>query len=219
MKPIICPSVLTVKRNRIPRKIKEVEKLGISWIHFDVMDGKFVEQSTFSVEEIAKYCKKSKSINDVHLMINEPRKHIKDYAKAGANYLTFHFEAVDSADEINAIIDEIHANNMKAGISVKPNTEVSKIYPFLNKIDMVLIMTVEPGKGRQKLIGKTIDKIKELKTYLDENKLTNVLIEVDGGINDETFKACYEAGANVFVCGSFIFDTDNIQERLDKLNV
>lgn len=218
MKPIISPSILTVNKDDIVNKIHEIQSLGVEWIHFDVMDGKFVPKVTFSIDEVAEYCKESKCIHDVHLMINEPNAFIKEYAKAGANYLTFHYESFESEEDILSTIDEIHKYGMKAGISIKPATDIKCIYNFLEKIDMVLVMTVEPGKGGQKFIPESVEKISTLKQFLSSKKLNNVLIEVDGGINDESIKVCREAGANVFVVGSYLFDHDDLKNRLEKLN-
>lgn len=218
MNAIIAPSILTVSKDKIIEKIKEVESLGIKWIHFDIMDGKFVRNTTFSYDELSSFCKHSNSIHDVHLMINNPDEMVEKYAASGANILTFHYEALASDELVLETINRIHASNMRAGISIKPNTDISKIFKFLHNLDLVLIMSVEPGEGGQQFIKESLNRIADIKKYLNDNNLNNVLIEVDGGINDLIAKECVEAGADVLVMGSFIFNHSSIAEQLKKIN-
>lgn len=218
MKAIISPSILTVDKKDIINDIEEVENCGAQWIHFDVMDGKFVPAVTFDIDEIKNLLKATKVVKDVHIMVENPKNKIKDYVKAGANYLTFHYEACSDAIEVSAIIDLIHEYGAKAGLSIKPGTDVNAILPFLNKLDLVLIMSVEPGKGGQKFIDKSLKKINLLNEYKINNKFDNLLIEVDGGINDKTSQLCVEAGANVLVIGSYLFDHPDFAERFKEIN-
>ncbi|MCQ2087103.1 MAG: ribulose-phosphate 3-epimerase [Bacilli bacterium] len=218
MKAVISPSILTVEKAKIPQAIKEIENNGARWIHFDVMDGKFVPAKTFSLEEIKSLLKQTRVTKDVHIMISNPREMVKSYCDAGANYLTFHYEACKDFIEVSSIIDMIHSYGAKAGLSVKPDTDIKVVLPFLNRLDLILVMSVEPGKGGQKFIEKTVSKINLLNKYKTENKLDNLLIEVDGGINDVTSVKCIKKGANVLVVGSYIFNSENPVERFKKLS-
>lgn len=218
MKAIISPSILTVKKENIVATIKEIENSGARWIHFDVMDGKFVPATTFTVIEMRMFMSNTRAIKDVHIMIENPKESLKQYVDAGADYLTFHYEACKDIVEVSSVIDMIHGFGAKAGLSIKPGTDVKTVLPFLEKLDLVLIMSVEPGKGGQKFIGKSLSKINLLKKYKEKNNLTNLLIEVDGGVNDKTATSCIKKGADVLVIGSYLFNHDDFIERFKKLN-
>lgn len=218
MKAIISPSILTVDKENIPNTIREIENCGARWIHFDVMDGKFVPATTFSIEEMRKFLANTRAVKDVHIMIENPKDMVKQYIDAGATYLTFHYEACKDIVEVSSVIDMIHDFGAKAGLSIKPGTDVKMILPFLEKLDLVLIMSVEPGKGGQKFIGKSLSKINLLRKYREKNNLTNLLIEVDGGINDKTSISCVKKGADVLVIGSYLFNHSDYEERFKKIN-
>ena len=218
MKYIIAPSILTVQKDDIVARIKEIENCGARWIHFDVMDGKFVPATTFDISEIRNLLSQTKVTKDVHLMIKNPRAMVKSYIDAGADNVTFHFEACKDNIEVSAVIDMIHQYGAKAGMSIKPGTDVNVILPFLSKLDLVLVMSVEPGKGGQKFIGKSLKKINLLYKYKNENNLKNLLIEVDGGINDKTLSKCVKNGASVLVVGSYLFNHSDYVDRFKKIN-
>lgn len=218
MKKLISPSILSVEKDKIPQAIKEMENNGARWIHFDVMDGKFVPSTTFTLEETRALFKQTRVTKDVHIMVTNPKSVVKLYCDAGANYLTFHYEACKDVIEVSSVIDMIHSYGVKAGLSIKPSTDIEAVIPFLNKIDLVLIMSVEPGKGGQKFINKTLNRINLLKKHKDANNLKDLLIEVDGGINDKTSVSCLKKGANVLVVGSYIFKSENPGERFRELN-
>lgn len=218
MKTIISPSILTVAKKDIITDISAIEQCGAEWIHFDIMDGKFVPAKTFDLDETKTLLQKTEVVKDVHIMIENPKEMAKAYIDAGADYLTFHYEACKNDEEVNEVIDLIHSNGCKAGLSIKPKTSVEAILPFINKLDLVLIMSVEPGKGGQKFIENSLEKINLLKNYISDNKINDILIEVDGGINDKTFNSCVEAGADVLVVGSYLFDHPDFVERFKKIN-
>lgn len=218
MKYIIAPSILTVQKDDIVARIKEIENCGARWIHFDVMDGKFVPATTFDISEIRNLLSQTKVTKDVHLMIKNPRAMVKSYIDAGADNVTFHYEACKDNIEVSAVIDMIHQYGAKAGMSIKPGTDANAILPFLSKLDLVLVMSVEPGKGGQKFIGKSLKKINLLYKYKTENNLKNLLIEVDGGINDKTLGKCVKNGANVLVVGSYLFNHSDYVDRFKKIN-
>lgn len=218
MKYIIAPSILTVQKDDIIARIKEIENCGARWIHFDVMDGKFVPATTFDINEIRNLLSQTKVTKDVHLMIKNPRAMVKSYIDAGADNVTFHYEACKDNIEVSAVIDMIHQYGAKAGMSIKPGTDVNAILPFLSKLDLVLVMSVEPGKGGQKFIGKSLKKINLLYKYKTENNLKNLLIEVDGGINDKTLGKCVKNGASVLVVGSYLFNHPDYVDRFKKIN-
>lgn len=191
--------------------VKELDKTNADAIHIDIMDGKFVDNKTWTTSEIIKLTKYSNLPLDVHLMVNNPSKYIEDYAMLNTNNITFHYEAVK---DVNKVINEIKDYGLKVGIAVNPDTDVKNIYDYLSDIDIVLIMSVYPGKSGQVFINETLDKIKELKDYIVNNNL-KTLISVDGGINDETGKLCKEAGADVLVSASYIHN--DIKNNIDKL--
>lgn len=191
--------------------VKELDKTNADAIHIDIMDGKFVDNKTWTTSEIIKLTKYSNLPLDVHLMVNNPSKYIEDYAMLNTNNITFHYEAVK---DVNKVINEIKDYGLKVGIAVNPDTDVKNIYDYLSDIDIVLIMSVYPGKSGQVFINETLDKIKELKDYIVNNNF-KTLISVDGGINDETGKLCKEAGADILVSASYIHN--DIKNNIDKL--
>ena len=215
-KIMIAPSILSADFNNLKRDIDEVEKLGCEYLHFDVMDGHFVNNISFGVPVLKSISKSHKMINDVHLMISEPKRYALKFIEAGADIITFHLEAVKTDEEVNELIDLIHENKAKVGISIKPNTPAVSLLPFINKIDLILIMSVEPGFGGQSFMVEALDKISYLRNYIDEHHLS-CLIEVDGGINKETAFDCKESGVDILVAGSYIFNSDNYKERVDAL--
>ena len=212
---IISPSILGADFLHLADEVEKIKSLGCKWIHFDVMDGHFVHNSSFG-NLFLKNVNRSSLIKDVHIMVSNPLFVIKEFADAGANYLTFHYEACKSDKEVMEVITQIHAHNMKAGISIKPDTPVETILPFLKYVDIVLIMSVEPGLGGQKFLASALDKIAAVKQRADEEKL-DLLISVDGGINNITAKKCLESGANVLVVGQYLFGHADYVERFQKL--
>ena len=155
-------------------------------------------------------------INDVHIMISDPFKYAPEFIKAGANILTFHYEACKTPKEVFQVIDLIHDYGCKAGLSIKPNTPIQKVLPFLYSLDLVLIMSVEPGFGGQEFDKNILSKIVFLRGYINENNI-KCLIEIDGGINDETAQIARMAGVDVLVAGSYLFGHEDIKERMEKL--
>lgn len=202
----ISPSILSADFGRLNEDIKTVEQHS-DYIHVDVMDGHFVPNLTFGAPVVR--CIKSNLPLDVHLMIENPENFIEDFAKAGAKVLTVHFEA---AHDLHGLIVKIKEKGMKAGVSIKPGTQVEVLKDYLNEIDWVLVMSVEPGFGGQGFINGALDKIKWLRKNAPE-----LDIAVDGGINDETARLCEEAGANVLIAGSYIFKADDRKEAIDLL--
>tara|TARA_B100000686_G_C16339848_1_gene737350 strand:- start:52 stop:711 length:660 start_codon:yes stop_codon:yes gene_type:complete len=197
----ISPSILSADFSKLGDEIKNLEKANADLIHIDVMDGHFVPNITIGPEVINKLRKHSSLPFDVHLMISPVHKFIKDFAKAGADIITIHPEATDNLVDS---IKEIKSHNKKAGVSLNPETPVSKVLPVLNLIDLVLVMSVNPGFGGQKFISKTLEKVKILRKEIDSKKL-KVQIEIDGGINFENSKNAINAGVDILVSGTTIF--------------
>lgn len=204
----IAPSILSSDFSKIGEEIQAIEKAGADLVHIDVMDGHFVPNLTFGAPVIKAFRKSSGLPFDVHLMISNPEKFIDDFVKAGADIITVHAE---STLHLHRLIQQIKANGVKAGVSLNPSTNENILKYIINDIDMVLVMSVNPGFGGQKFIPAVIEKIKAIKLMR-----ADIDIEVDGGITDETIKSCIDAGANIFVAGSYVFNGD-YKERIEKL--
>ena len=211
----ISPSILSADFNQLGNEIKRLEEAGADMIHVDVMDGHFVPNLTIGPPVIKALRKYTKLPFDVHLMISPVHKYIKDYADAGADIITIHPETTDNLEDS---IQHIKKLNKKIGISLNPETQIEVVKKFLEKIDLVLIMSVHPGFSGQKFIPKVLDKIKELKKIKDQQNL-NFDIEVDGGINFDNNKLVIKAGANILVSGTTVFKNNNgnIKKNIDTL--
>lgn len=209
---IVSPSILSADFANLERDIKLVERNGADWIHVDVMDGHFVPNITIGIPVVKSIKKVTTLPLDVHLMIENPEKYIEDFANAGADILTFHYEAVKK-ENIKPLITNIKNLGVKAGLSIKPKTQPEEIIEFLPDLDLVLVMTVEPGFGGQKFMADCAEKIKVIKQHATQN----LFIQVDGGINAETGKICIEYGANSLVAGSYIYKAENIKEAISSL--
>ncbi len=210
-KYIVSPSLLACKD--MLKEVSEIENIQDLWLHFDVMDGKFVPNTSFSVSELDVLNKNTSLFLDVHLMIENPKNYVLDYVNAGADLITFHYEACDDLDEL---IDYLHSLNVKVGVSIKPKTDPSVLDKYLHKLDLVLVMSVEPGFGGQSFLESAVSKISYLRNKIDELKL-DTLIEVDGGINDVTSSLCKNAGVDVLVAGSYLFGKKDIINRIEGL--
>ena len=206
----LSPSILSADFSRLGEQIKELDEAGAQYVHIDVMDGMFVPSISFGMPIIRAIRGCSDRIFDVHLMIEEPGRYIADFAEAGADLITVHAE---SCKHLDRTIESIKERGLLAGVALNPATPVSAISCLLEKVDMVLIMTVNPGFGGQKLIPYTVDKVRELKQLLDEKGLKTD-IEVDGGINLSNVREVMEAGANIIVAGSAVF-SGNVTENTE----
>ena len=215
-KIIISPSILSADFANLERDIKKVENAGATWLHIDVMDGHFVPNITIGVPVVKSIKKITNLPLDVHLMIENPDKYIKPFAEAGANILTFHYEACP--DNIQNVIGMIKSFGIKAGLSIKPKTKPEEIIEYLPLLEMVLIMTVEPGFGGQAYIPESTDKIRALRKMLNDRGLTTD-IEVDGGIKKDNLEMVLDAGANVIVAGSAIFKDDIEKNTRDFMEI
>ena len=216
MKQLVSPSLLAADKAHLDSEIKMAEESGAEYIHWDIMDGKFVPNLSFKASEVKKFSKIHKMVNDVHIMVANPEIEAPLFVSCGADLVTFHIEAVDSIAQAEKIINKLHSMNCKAGISIKPMTEVEAIEPLLDKVDLVLVMSVEPGKGGQKFMPNALEKIRKLRKIIDKNRF-NCLIEVDGGINEITGQECRKAGVDILVAGSYLFGHEDFKERVKLL--
>ncbi len=216
----ISTSILSVKKDNIIKTIYNLETAKTDYFHIDVMDGDFVENNT--TEVMLEYCDYLDSITniplDVHLMVSNVRRYIDMFLPYNPNIITIHFEAFKDKNELLDALDYIKSNHCRAGISIKPNTNISEIFDILKYVSVVLVMTVEPGKGGQKLITSTLNKIEELHRYIETNKLDTV-IEADGGINLENVSDVKEAGCDIVVSGTGIINSDNYNEVIKNMKL
>lgn len=209
----ILPSILSADFANLERDVKELEQIGIDMFHIDVMDGNFVTNISFGFPIIEAIRSKTDKIFDCHLMIARPEEYVERFCNAGCDMVSFHIEATNHADRVIQIIKN---SGKKAGIVLNPQTPIESVKYLLPKLDYVLIMTVNPGFGGQKFISEMLEKIEEL-AKIREEKGYSFLIQVDGGVNVETSKLCRDRGADLLVCGSFLFGTEDKEKILGEL--
>lgn len=209
---ILAPSLLAADFTRLGEQIKETEKAGAQYLHIDVMDGVFVPSISFGMPLIESIRPISRQFFDVHLMIINPEKYVEEFVRCGADGITFHLEA---AKDVDALIDQIHGCGAKVGISIKPATPLEQIFPYLHKIEMALIMSVEPGFGGQAFIPESYERIRTMRSFIDSHGL-RVKIEVDGGVGKKNVRQVIAAGADVFVAGSGVFKKNSISDNISK---
>ncbi|MDI9504226.1 MAG: ribulose-phosphate 3-epimerase [Erysipelotrichaceae bacterium] len=212
----VAPSILSADFRFLNHEIEKVYEAGATYLHFDVMDGHFVPNISFGLPVLESLKGHYNMIYDVHIMISDPLTYGPKFVKAGADIVTFHYEALSNDKERNKVIRAIRKAGGKVGMSIKPKTRVEVVFPFLKMLDLVLVMSVEPGFGGQKFIPASLDKIEKLRKYIDRYKL-DTLIEVDGGINNKTAKLCKEKGVDILVAGSYLFGSSKIKDRVEGL--
>lgn len=205
---IISPSLLSANFANLEKDIMSIEESEAKWLHYDVMDGHFVPNISFGYSILGDISKITKLLLDVHLMISDPLKYLDEFVKNGADLITFHYEAYDDKAKVLETINKIKASGVKVGLSIKPNTQVEEIKDYVKDLDLVLVMSVEPGFGGQSFMPNSLDKIAELRKIIDKNQYS-CLIEVDGGINQETAKLVKAAGCDVAVAGSYVFKQED----------
>ncbi|MCI6061182.1 MAG: ribulose-phosphate 3-epimerase [Dorea sp.] len=215
MKYVLSPSILSADFKMLGEEMRKTEKNGAGYIHFDVMDGLFVPSISFGIPVLASIHNATEQVMDVHLMIQEPIRYIEEFHKAGADIVTIHLEA---CEDVKATLDKIHACDMKAGLSICPETEAEAIEPYLADVDMILVMSVHPGFGGQKFIPESLDKIRKVRGILEQQELS-VDIQVDGGVHLGNVREVLDAGANVIVAGSAVFKGDAGQNTKEFMEI
>ena len=210
---IISPSVLAADFSKLGDEVKKVELAGAEYIHLDVMDGMFVPNISFGAPVISAIRKSTSAVFDVHLMINDPQRYIDDFIKAGADLITIHYE---SCDDPISVVSYIKSKGIRAAVALKPATPIDLLFPIIPMLDMVLIMTVEPGFGGQKMIPETVEKARALRAYLNKNGFTTD-IQVDGGITPDNVNRVVDAGANIIVAGSAIFKAPDPAKVIEQM--
>ena len=209
----IAPSLLSANFACLKQEIDKIE--AAEWIHYDVMDGHFVPNISFGYSILKDISKVTDKYLDVHLMISDPFKYVDNFIASNASLIVFHYEAVEE-NEIDKLIKHIKNNNIDVGIAIKPDTCQDVLKPFLSQLDLVLVMSVEPGCGGQTFNHSAIEKISKLAKLREENNY-HYLIEVDGGINESTAKLCRQAGVDVLVAGSYVFNSDDYTKAIESL--